>query len=396
MNVLHVTPILGPANGGSAVIPYELAKEQARMGHQVTIATSDHRLDRALLRTPENVRIEPFPCGRAMRSSFYSPGMKEWMRDHVHEYDIVHVHNLRSYQSIIARRFAASNGTPFVLQSHGSAQIVAGRALMKNIFDLLWGRRIIRDAAACVAVSEHEVAHYAGLGAPEASIVVIPNALSDPGSAGSDRNVFRTKYGVPDDTKVLLYLGRLNRRKDIDVLVRAFSQLYRENGKMLLVIVGPDDGHERALRALVSRLGLDEAIKFYGFIDDPAVAYRGADLVVNPSRQEIFGLVPFEAVLCGTPVVVCNDSGCGEMVSKARCGIAVPPDDPQALVEAIQHLLDHPQEGSTLVKNGRAYIEEHLTWRSVAREFEQLYERSIQTFRASDAEGPPDRGRPSP
>jgi glycosyltransferase involved in cell wall biosynthesis len=77
-------------------------------------------------------------------------------------------------------------------------------------------------------------------------------------------------------------------------------------------------------------------------------ALRAAAVVVYPSRDEIFGLVPLEALLCGTPVVVCGDSGCGEVIGKVGGGLIVPPGEPATLSEAIQSILDEPARWRSL------------------------------------------------
>jgi glycosyltransferase involved in cell wall biosynthesis len=73
----------------------------------------------------------------------------------------------------------------------------------------------------------------------------------------------------------------------------------------------------------VEQLGLSDKVRFIGFMSPLAAAYQDADVLVYPSTYEIFGLVPFEALLCGTPVIVTDDCGCGEIIKEAGCGYLV-------------------------------------------------------------------------
>jgi glycosyltransferase involved in cell wall biosynthesis len=93
----------------------------------------------------------------------------------------------------------------------------------------------------------------------------------------------------------------------------------------------------------VSRLGLRTRVIRTGLLrdSDRDDALSAAAVVVYPSRDEIFGLVPLEALLCGTPVIVCGDSGCGEVIRRTGGGLVVPPGRPQDLEQAIGTILDN-------------------------------------------------------
>jgi glycosyltransferase involved in cell wall biosynthesis len=109
-----------------------------------------------------------------------------------------------------------------------------------------------------------------------------------------------------------------------------------------LVFAGNDMGAGRRTRETVRRLGLDARTRFTGLLTGPSrfVALSAADIVVYPSYDEAFGLVPLEALQCGTPVIVSGDSGCGEIISAVGGGMLVPPGDPRALAQAIGAMLD--------------------------------------------------------
>ena len=112
----------------------------------------------------------------------------------------------------------------------------------------------------------------------------------------------------------VLYLGQLLERKQVDVLVRAMSLLPEATQ---LEIAGNDGGCGPALRELVDRLGLGSRVRFRGLLrgGERLAALAAADVVAYAGRDEVFGLVALESLLCGTPVVVANDCGCGEVVA---------------------------------------------------------------------------------
>ena len=132
-----------------------------------------------------------------------------------------------------------------------------------------------------------------------------------------------------------MFLGKLTPRKRVDVLVRAFAQLQRRDA--WLVIAGNDMGAGGDTRSLVRSLGLEARTVFTGLLrgQERLDALADADVVVYPSQDEVFGLVPLEALLSGTPVIVAGDSGCGEIVSQTGGGQVVPLGDVDALARAI-------------------------------------------------------------
>jgi glycosyltransferase involved in cell wall biosynthesis len=116
-----------------------------------------------------------------------------------------------------------------------------------------------------------------------------------------------------------------------------------------LVIAGNDMGTGAGIRAVVRELGLERRTLFTGLLRgrERLEALVDASVVVYPSEDEIFGLVPLEALLVGTPVVVAGDSGCGEVVSRTGGGQVVPCGDLDRLVRAIEEVLDSPSAWGT-------------------------------------------------
>jgi len=150
---------------------------------------------------------------------------------------------------------------------------------------------------------------------------------------------FRERHNLTDGPLVV-FLGMLSPRKQPDVLARAIAELRRPD--VQLVFAGNDMGAERRTRAVVHDRGLEPQARFTGLLTGPS-RYRllaAADIVVYPSRDEVFGLVPLEALQAGTPVIVCNDAGCGEVVREVGGGLLVPPGDVRALAAAIAAMLD--------------------------------------------------------
>ncbi len=220
--------------------------------------------------------------------------------------ELIHVHELRSFLTVAARRAARRRGIPYVVSTHGGL-LHLGKRHAKVLFDTFWGSRVIRDAAGLIAVSEMEAEQMRSFGIRNDRIHLLPNPIDTnlydvlPASGQ-----FRERWGL-GTSKLVLFLGRLNWIKGADLLITAFEKL---SGDVHLVLAGPDDGHRAQLDALLSP-ELAKRVTFTGRLDhaDKLAAFVDADICVVPSRSEIFGMVVLEALACRRGVLL--SSACG-------------------------------------------------------------------------------------
>jgi len=383
MKILQVISYFTPKRGGDVNICYNLSKELSKLGHDVTIVTTDFEYDPDHARSLKDVEVIPFRRVANLGLFLYTPQMVGWLRSNISKYDVIHLHNLRSYQSAIVCKYAKEFNVPYIVQPHGTLPRIVEKKGLKQLYDMVWGNDILKHASKIVAVSGNEVEQFRQAGIPDEKITVIPNGVNyvsptDLPPAGQ----FRKQYEI-HEKHVILYVGRLHKIKGLDFLIRAFDSFLQSRSRddVALVIAGPDDGSQSAIEGLVEQLGLAGKVRFVGFVHPPAAAYQDADVLVYPSVYEIFGLVPFEALLSGTPVIVTDDCGCGEIVEKAECGYLVRYGDVAGLGEALRFALEHPDVNTRMVEAGRRYIEEHLTWESVVKQVEEMYAGCISSGR---------------
>jgi glycosyltransferase involved in cell wall biosynthesis len=168
----------------------------------------------------------------------------------------------------------------------------------------------------------------------------------------------------------LMFCGRLNGSREplkgLDILLRAMPHVLQRH-RAELSIVGAGSRLDEYV-ALAQTLGIEEEVHFLGHVDHSKLPthYASADLFVLPSRMENFPLVLLEATASGLPVVATGVGGVPELVVHGETGVLVPPNDPQALAEAINSLLDDPQRMKRMGARGRGRVREHFTWDKVA------------------------------
>jgi glycosyltransferase involved in cell wall biosynthesis len=218
---------------------------------------------------------------------------------------------------------------------------------------------------------------YLAAGIKRERMRFIPNGLDVDEFVGLPTGgTFRGKIGlVEPETKILLFLGRLHRIKGVRYLLEAFAHLTGEGKRSCLIIVGPDGGEQSSLESLAVQLGIGGRTIFPGplYGREKLAALVDADVVVYAPKYEIFGLVPFEACLCGTPVVASEVGGLGEFIRESGGGYLVPFGDSQALAMEISRALEQPNEAARMVEAGQAFIRERLDWKVIVPELEAVY-----------------------
>jgi glycosyltransferase involved in cell wall biosynthesis len=381
MKIMQVIPFFTPNRGGSVVVPYNLSKELAKKGHQVTVITTDFELDIEYAQSIENVEVLPFECAVRLGLFLYSPKLKGWLKNNIKDFDIIHLHNFRSYQNNIVYKYAVKYGVPYVLQAHGSVPRIIEKQRLKWLYDIVWGYNILNNSKKIIAVSNIEVIQYERIGVAHNKIEVIPNGLNETDyRCLQKRGTFRKRMDINDDAKVVLYVGRLHKIKGIEFLINSFGSLTYEMNNVFLVIAGPDEGCKIKLEKLAHNLNLNNNIRFTGYLKNVSEAYCDADVLVYPSIYEIFGLVPFEAILCGTPVIVTDDCGCSKLIEVANCGQLVKYGDFNDLKAKMKLVLENPQVGKNAVNNGKHYIDNNLLWERIVLKMEECYENCIRNL----------------
>lgn len=354
LRILHVVPYYEQAwaYGGIPRLVTTMTRALARRGHHVTVCTTDVRDERtrasATAPGKPGIDVRMFPNvsnALAYHLQFFTPiGLRAYLTQAAATFDIAHIHACHNLPGVLAAAELSRAGVPYVVSPNGTARPLERRIVAKHVFAMTAGRRMLAEAARVIAVSLAEQAQLLTLGIDQSVIDHIPNPIDETEfDRAPDTGGFRARAGVGEGP-MLLFLGKLTPRKGVEDLVRAFASLNRP--EVVLVIAGNDMGAGNAIDSLVRQRGVEHRVIRAGLLTGPERldALAAADVVVYPSRDEIFGLVPLEALLSGTPVVVCNDSGCGEVISATGGGLVVPHADIAALSAAIDSILADQQK----------------------------------------------------
>ncbi len=220
-------------------------------------------------------------------------------------------------------------------------------------------------------------------GIPESKIRLYPRGIDIQRFHPAKRNGFwKSAYQLPDQELKLLYVGRLSREKNLEVLVRAFKTIEQQIPGARLIMVG-----EGPYRKEMQKQLRDSRAFFTGELTGDALAraYASSDLFLFPSATDTFGNVVLEAQASGIPVIVTDRGGPRENMLEGQSGLIVPAEDPRALAEAVTTICKNPQELSRMKRAARDYMQD--------RSFEAAF---LQTWNLYKQQGPSPAAHPAP
>lgn len=401
MRILSVTETYSPflEFGGPPVKVRALAQGLARHGHLVTVLTADWGLE-ARTSAAETAGAERSPFGWTQlvnrvtavylptwlryRSVTWNPAVKRFCRTRLQDFDVVHIYGLYDFLGPAVAAACQRRRIPYVLEPIGMFVPIVRSLWLKRIYHALFGRRMFEGASAIIATSEQEVEELVNGGVAREKIELRRNGVEAPAS-WPERGIFRKGLGLAEDSKVILYLGRLSKKKSPDLLLEAFATLSKEAGgkSLRLVFAGPDeDAMKVRLTQMAEQLGLISQVRFAGPIFDEAkwAAYRDADVFVLPSQNENFGNTAAESAAAGTPVVVTEQCGIAPLLSNVA-GLVVP-HEAGALAAAIKSVICDPELHSRLAA-GCSEVTARLGWEEPVGEMEILYNKLAIAGRSS-------------
>jgi glycosyltransferase involved in cell wall biosynthesis len=388
MKILQAFDLFSPAYGGGTVaLVYQLSRALAQKGHEVVIYTSDFKLDQEYIDSLPGVKVYPFSCWSSLAAFYLTPGMIGEAKRRLGDFDIIHLNCYRNFQNIVLHHYAQKYNVPYVLEAHGSTPRIVRRRgfkwLLKWLFDVTFGYRLLRDASRVIAETGVEANEYREAGVSQDKIILLPPPFDiDEFSNLPPRGLFKSRYNIKEK-HIILFLGRIHWIKGLDFLVESFYKLAQYRNDVILVIVGPDDGYRPALERVIDTLNLSERVLFTGFLEreDKLSALVDADMLVQTSIHERGARSPFEVVLCNVPIIVSKNTGAGEEVSKIDAGYVVEYGNKDELTSTMQYILDNPAEAQNKMQKAKDYIEANLSLTKGIEKYEKLYKEVIRRFK---------------
>jgi glycosyltransferase involved in cell wall biosynthesis len=355
MRILRVAQKVYPdVVGGGPYHVHALSRDQAAMGHDVTVLTVETDADRPHVEERAGYRVVRYPVDVEALGNAISSGVAQFLR-RADEFDVVHAHSHLYFSTNLAALERHRSGVPLALTNHGLYSQNAPEWLFGAYLRTL-GRWTFdtADVIFCYTPEERDAVRALGVSTP---IEVISNGIDQqrftPAGPGSDR--------IGDDSPSVLFVGRLVEGKRPGTVIEAFADVRDEfpTARLYLAGEGPLEGD---LRELAVSKGIEDAVEFLGHVDYdemPALC-RSADVFVLPSRAEGLPRTVLESLSSGTPVVT---SALPQLESiSTEGGRVVEVGDVEGFATALCDLLGDDVLRDDLGERGRQLIQREYIW----------------------------------
>ncbi len=376
---LLVTENFPPRTGGSSRWFHELYR---RLGPERFLVAAAEPADGDAQRS-DGLRVHRLPLSLATWSVKSPRGLLAYGRAvrrlcaRVRDSGVAMIHCGRPLpEGVMALAVRAIRGTPYLCYVHGEELAIAASSR-----ELTWlVRRVLAQARGVIANSGN-TARLLGeqWQVPSGKLRLLHPGVDTRHYAPAPRDARQRERLGWAGRRVVLTVGRLQRRKGQDNLIRALPRVRELVPDVLYAVVG--EGEERrALEGLVRDLGVEEAVSFMGEVDDPTLlrCYQQCDLFVLPNRDvagdfEGFGIVLIEAQACGKAVLAGTSGGTAETMRPGVSGRLVDGQSPPAIADAIRDLLVDPAHLARMGDAGRAWVVDQFDWSVLARRAEALF-----------------------
>jgi len=362
MKIAHAVHLFHPATGGIEHHTLNISKQLVGLGNEVTVfttklpGTQDMEVDGGLqVRRFFSINFPLFSSVRFSPSAFMALLNSD--------YDVYASHGYGSPMPLLTAVSSAINGKPFVFTLHGYPKLEGKGRIFQSMYKHLMASIFLRMAKKVIVVSRSSINDIKGEVEPS-KIVYVPN--------GIDEERFE---GEPfEDKNAIMYVGRLDEYKGVDMLIRAFARLKKKYPDLELWLVGKDEGMKKKLQKMANELGVQPSFMQVPY-DKMAELYGKVKCVVLPSKYEGFSLVWLEAMASGKPMFS-TPVGDAPLLFEQAYGDEKGRflfEDENGLVERLIHFMDNQEEYKKIVEKAEYIVKEEYSWENVARITDSIY-----------------------
>ena len=392
---VHTSPLARPGtrdSGGMNVYIRQLSFEMGRRAHTMDIFT--RRTD---AHTPEitvideRTRVIQIPAGplNAGKTDLrrYLPqfrdGVLAFQSGDGRTYDLVHSHYWLS--GWVGQTLKTAWQVPHVIMFHTLGEVKNRHHLDEREPDYrIDGERVVaHDVDRVICASEGEKEMLGSLyGVPASRVTVVPCGVDTDLFRPLERTGVRRELALSPKERIVLFVGRIEPLKGIDVLLRAVSHL---DGRFRVLVIGGDGkdvARKSELATLAAELRIADKVTFLEAVPhgELPLYYNAADICVVPSYYESFGLVAVEAMACGIPVIASRVGGLKDTVRDGQTGYLVPWLCPEPFTERLELLLNNETLRRSLGLEART-VAERYHWSEVAARVEDVYHELVSQYR---------------
>lgn len=381
MKILTIAPYLGSTYGGISKIVTELVQTIGNFGITVdlvvTHANGFNNLDVPLhvWIAEKNYRVQYFSCWYH-NDLIVSSSLSNWLFHHLADYNLVHTHTIFAPLISLTHWLCQFHQIPYIVTPHGMLEpwALSYKAWKKHLYYTLIEKQALQRASAIQGTASSEVDHIMSLGFKHT--INIPNGLNlKEFEVLTEPRIFYQNFPNTKNKVLILFLGRIDPKKGLDLLAPAFAKVHSQFPQSHLVIAGPDSiGFLSTAKSYFARAGCFDAVTFTGMLSGKLkyAALAAASLYVAPSYSEGFSMSVLEGMASGLPCVITN--GCNFPEAAGAQVAHVVNIDANAIASALSHCLGNPQEAKEMGDRARKFIFQNYTWEQAVQKLLEVYQ----------------------
>ena len=384
MHVLHFVPGFFNPMGGEEIFVRGLTYQlQAKYGIVQSIITSSNS-GRKEINLYHGITVTSLPT---LSLGYYNVLSGLFGVFHSGTYDIINIHGYGDYAADITcllKKLRFLGKTPLVLTTHGLYGLKSGylssdfsapfpskrqriRGFLHHFYDYTLGRLEINTFDKIIIQSEEDRKFLSKNGLKENKTVKIPIAINE--------IFFRSKPAIPrSDRYYILYVGRIDPYKGLDVLVKAIKELKSRGTIVKCIMIGSDSGYRSQLLSFIDKMNIQDQVELRDYVSQENLIelYSHALVTVLPSFSEGYPLTLVESISSGTPFITTPVGASSELASLSNAGLIVPIGEPKTLAETILRVIKDEHLWLNMSTSGQAYVV-NFSWQKVVEKYYQVY-----------------------
>ena len=381
MKILIVIPALGDIYGGPSKCVVELAQALGALGIEVDIVNTNAN-GYTNLEVPLHTwiskkyyRIQYFPYSRLLDYKI-SLSLTSWLFQHVAEYDLVHTNAIFSYPVLPAYWACQQHQVPYVTTPHGMLDpwALSYKTWKKRLYYTIFEKPALHRASAIQILAPTEAKGLKPLNL-KTPLILVPNGINRQDFENLlDPELFYNKFPYTRNKKLIIFLGRIDPKKGLDLLAVAFGKVNLLFPETHLIVAGPDNiGFLPKVQSYFNEAGCLDAVTFTGMLtgDIKYAALAAASIYVAPSYSEGFSISVLEGMVSGLPCVITTACNFPEAATAKAAHIV--DIDANSISEALIECLKAPQESEAMGDSARKFILENYTWDRIATKMVEAY-----------------------
>ena len=402
MNILFLNFGIGGFAGDSPQF-FLLVKGLMELGHKVIVAVPDGDawywdeaksesyapIRKKLLEAKgeyveiEGMTILPIHC-TSEKLGYYCPDAPKIGKKILQEYDVVYCLNWYYHLGMSFSKIAHELKVPFIIAAMAAFEKPAHhlKNSRKKILDLLYTKKLFKNAGGFHSVGDLETETYTKLGADPKKIYRVDHGILPENFQIKKRTGILEKIGIDISKHSYLYnVGRIDPKKGLEILLESFAKIVKNHENLFLVITGTGiKKYVDEIKELSQKLKINDVVKFTGFISEDAKLelFESAKLHVVTSHSDVHTTTAIESLAMGIPVVITKASDFPEL-DEYKAGITVDSDS-NSVCDAVEELLNDEEKLKEYSKNTKKLIDEKFLLKNKIKEYEKMFEDVVNRF----------------